>query len=362
MAPPRSPLAGLAVLAVVAAVFATPSSAGAAVTLGPPDLSTPGSFGYGCQQNQTCSFVHLPGPNFTAAAPSNGVITRWRFRISCCLTPQTVDPTATLKVFQQTFTYAQFGYSSARAVRTGPSFVVPPGGVVTADNVVDVPVRLRIDAGEVVGVNAEDPIGFNGFGGAQMIYWQPALADAAEGYNNLNGALSMNVDVEPDGDGDGYGDETQDCQPGDPAQHQACSPPPTTPISPPPVKVEGPCVGVCGGGGAVFSGVPKPAPPSRPFAVFISVECPTGHSGFCGGFLVAALQDASTANASRRVVLGRAKFSVAPGAEKNVSIKFNRKARKLFKRKRTRRVVITIDPDDGDPVSITRKITFRKRR
>jgi hypothetical protein len=30
-----------------------------------------------------------------------------------------------------------------------------------------------------------------------MIYWQPALADGTEGYNNLNGALSMNVDVEP---------------------------------------------------------------------------------------------------------------------------------------------------------------------
>jgi hypothetical protein len=149
MAPLRSLRAGLVAAAAAALLLAVPPSAGAAVTLGPPDLSTPGSFGYGCQQNQTCSFVHLPGPGFTAAAPSNGVITRWRFRISCCITPQTVDRTATLKVFQQTFDFPP--YSSARAVRTGPSFVVPAGGVVTADSVVDVPVRLRIDAGEVVG-------------------------------------------------------------------------------------------------------------------------------------------------------------------------------------------------------------------
>jgi len=46
-----------------------------------------------------------------------------------------------------------------------------------------------------------------------------------------------------------------------------------------------------------------------------------------------------------------------------VRIRFNRKAKRLFARKRTRRIVITIDPDDGDPVTIRRKITFpRKRR
>jgi hypothetical protein len=332
------------------------------VTLGPPDLSAPGSFGYGCQIGQTCSFVHLPGSGFTAAAPSNGVITRWRFRAACCIEAQTVDRTATLKVFEQTFNFPP--YSSARAVRTGPSFVVPPGGVVGADTVVDVPVRLRIDAGQVVGVNSEYPLGFNGFGGAQMIYWQPALADGQEGYNNLNGALSMNVDVEPDADGDGYGDETQDCQPGDPARHESCPPPPS-PIIPTPVGGGGPCVGICGGGGAVFAGVPVASPPSRgPLSVFIRVECPAGHTGLCGGFLIVTLASTSgsTAGAAKRTLLGRTRFSVAPGAEKRVRLKLNRKARRLFARKRTRRIVLTIDPDDGQPVSIRRKITFRKRR
>jgi hypothetical protein len=175
----------------------------------------------------------------------------------------------------------------------------------------------------------------------------------------------MNVAVEADGDGDGYGDETQDCQPGDPSRHESCPTPPPTTITPPPVKVDGPCVGVCGGGGAVFAGVPSPAPPGSALGVFISVECPAGHTGVCGGFLRAALPGASgatTAAASRRVVLGRTRFSVAPGAEKKVRVRFNRSARKLFKRKRTRKIVITIDPDDGAPVSIRRTITFRKRR
>jgi hypothetical protein len=61
-------------------------------------------------------------------------------------------------------------------------------------------------------------------------------------------------------------------------------------------------------------------------------------------------------------VLGRANFSVAPGAEKKVRIKFNRAAKRLFKLKRTRKIVITIHPDGGDPISIRRKITFRQRR
>lgn len=305
----------------------------------------------------------MPGAGFTAAAPSKGIITRWRFRISCCIPTQSVDRTATLKVFTQTFNFAP--YTSARAVRTGPSFVVRAGGVVSADSLVDVPVRLPIDAGELVGVNSEDPIGFNGFGGAQMIYWQPALADGAEGYNNLNGALSMNVDVEPDADGDGYGDETQDCQPADPAAHESCVVPTPTTVTPLPVVKPGPCEGSCGGGGAVFGGVPLPAPAGDGLSVFIPVECPTGHTGVCGGFLVAALPGASSAMVgakAKRIVLGRTKFAVAPGAKKKVRIRFNRKARQLFKRKRTRTIVVTMQPDGGKPVSVRRKITFRPRR
>src|SRR5687768_10846579 len=95
MAPSRSLRAGLVAAAAAALVLAAPPAAGASVTLG-PDLTTPGNMGYGCQQGQTCSFVHLPGGAFTAAAPYDGVITRWRFRAACCIPTQTVDRTATL--------------------------------------------------------------------------------------------------------------------------------------------------------------------------------------------------------------------------------------------------------------------------
>jgi hypothetical protein len=338
-----------------------PSYAGAKVTLG-PDLSTPGTFGYSCQEGVTgvCSFVHLPATGgFPAAAPSRGVITRWRFRASCCIPAQTVDRTITLRTFRQTFNFPP--YTSARAVRSGATFTLAPGGVLGADTIVDLSVRVRIDAGELVGVNAEYPIGFNGFGGAQMIFIQPAPADGAEGYNNLNGALSMNVDVEPDADGDGYGDETQDCQPGDPGSHIACTPPPSGPGHTP-VGGGGPCVGVCGGGGAVFPNNGPVLPITRGAGVFVPVACPKGHTGNCGGFLVASLPGATSSAKRKRIVLGRAKFSVKPGHKKRVTIKFNRRARRLFAEKRTRQVVFTLKPDGGDPITIKRKITLRKRR
>jgi hypothetical protein len=340
-------------------VLLAPSYAGAKVTLGPPDLSTPGTLAHGCQLNTTCSFVHLPGPAFTAAAPANGVITRWRFRAGCCVTPQSVDRTATLRVFQQTFSFPP--YNSARAVRSGATFTVPPGGVLGSNTVVDVGVRMRIDAGQLVGVSTESPFDFNAYGGSQLLYLQPAPADGVDAYGGTYGAIAMNVDVEPDADGDGYGDETQDCRPADPGSHTACTPPPSGPGNPS-VGGGGPCVGVCGGGGAVFPNNVAPGPITRGAGVFVPVACPTGHTGNCGGFLVASLPGATSSAKRKRIVLGKAKFSVAPGHKKRVKIKFNRKARRLFAKKRTRRVVFTLKPDGGDPVTIKRKITLRKRR
>src|SRR6185312_5529667 len=107
------------------------------------DISSPGDVGYGCQENTNCSFIHMPGAGFTAVAPSDGIITRWRFRAGCCVPAQTVDRTTKLRVFKQTTTYEPY-YHSVRAVRTGASFTVTAGGVLTADSIVDVPVRVKI--------------------------------------------------------------------------------------------------------------------------------------------------------------------------------------------------------------------------
>jgi hypothetical protein len=352
----------LALLAVVLVLLLVPSSASAAVTLG-PDLSEPGNVGYGCQEGLTgvCSFVHLPGQGFDAVAPSDGIITRWRFRAGCCNPAQTVDRTVKLRVFRQTTTQEPY-YRSARAVRTGASFTVAAGGILTADSVVDVPVRVKISAGDLVGVDTQYSFDFNGFGGNQLLFLQPAPADGAENYGNTFGAISMNVDVEPDADNDGYGDETQDCQPSDPAGHQSCTPTGPSPVTPSPVYQPGPCQSNCGGGGVSFTGVPAPFPPSSGLGVFVQVQCPTGITGFCGGFLVASLPGATAAAKAKRIVLGRVKYKIAPGGEKKVRLKFNRKAKRLFRRKRTRTIVITMYPDGGKPVSVKRKITFRKRR
>jgi len=145
---------------------------------------------------------------------------------------QTAVRTLKLRVFSQTFSYPP--YNSVRAVRTGPSFVVQPGGTLGAETLVDVPVRLRIDAGQLVGVDTQYPFDFNGFGGNQLLLFQPPPADGAEAYGNTFGAISMNVNVGPDADVDFYGDETQDCRPNDPGRHESCAPPPQSPFIPPP--------------------------------------------------------------------------------------------------------------------------------
>jgi len=185
--PEQCPPRRLVAAAAAALVLAAPSRAVSAVTLGPADLSKPGDVGYGCQEGLTgtCCFVHLPGAAFTAAAPSNGVITRWRFRAGCCVPAQTAVRTLKLRVFSQTFSYPP--YNSVRAVRTGPSFVVQPGGTLGAETLVDVPVRLRIDAGQLVGVDTQYPFDFNGFGGNQLLLFQPPPADGAEAYGNTFG-------------------------------------------------------------------------------------------------------------------------------------------------------------------------------
>jgi hypothetical protein len=50
--------------------------------------------------------------------------------------------------------------------------------------------------------------------------------------------LSVSATVEPDADGDGFGDESQDCAPGDPTRAEDCAPPDTTIISGPKNKTK----------------------------------------------------------------------------------------------------------------------------
>ncbi len=98
---------------------------------------------------------------------------------------------------------------------------------------------MPIKAGERVGVMADDAFFISVYGPAGVTSTDVAngYVDRGEGYGTArpNVAWGFNVEMEPDADGDGYGDETQDCSPGDPAKQGDC-PPPVMPSSPPPLS------------------------------------------------------------------------------------------------------------------------------
>jgi hypothetical protein len=216
-----------------------------------------------------------------------------------------------------------------------------------------------------VGIVADHPIDFavyNPSGGVTSTVAMNGVVSGGEAYGNpmFNTAIAMNVDVEPDADGDGFGDESQDCYPQDPARSGSC---PSTPVYIPSnaVAVEGPCQGICGGGGvAGFSGpiaVPQGGDGSR---VYIPLTCPANAAQPCGGFLVVTEQQAKKASAAKkRRALARVKFSVKPGKTKKVLVKLSKAGRKLLKRKGRLKVVLTIKPNEGKAVSVPRILKWR---
>jgi hypothetical protein len=358
------------VVAICVALLASASTATAAVRLG-PDLALPlSNIGYGCQGPlySPCSFVNLHSTNADVplTAPFNGVITRWRFRGGCCTDGGHPDVPFTLRVFKPAPNDGAGGYLWPLAVRTGPSFVVPAGSQITSDAVIDVPVRLRIDAGERAGMDIDYRAGVPSysFAGVQLAIVQPATADGSSlnAYSPPGSTAPLNVEVEPDADGDGYGDDTQDCHPSDPSQQGDCvipvtpSPPPLLPVYKP--CPPGGCGGTGGGGGATFGG-PIPAPTSNGDTLYIPVKCPPNAVQPCGGYLVASLPGAKKASASAKkaTVLARVRYSVAPGATKKIKLKLSRAGRKLLARKGKLKAVLTLRPDGGK--AVTRRISFK---
>lgn len=367
----------LALTIAVIAALAGSQAAPAATRLG-PDLTVKPCEGQtacvaavGCQAGQysPCSYVNLHSTSAAVpvAAPSSGVITRWRFRAGCCTETQTEPRTMTLKTFKPGLQDGQFGYSFIVPVKTGPSFVIPPGHQVLSDPVVELPARLAIAAGERIGVVADHPIGFavyNPSPGVTSTVVANSTFYNGEAYGNATGntAIAVSADVEADADGDGYGDETQDCQPTDPARHESCPPPP----SPPglmPVYKPGPCTEFCGGGGvAGFSGPIAVAPAGDGSVVYVPLSCPPTAANPCGGFLVVAEATAKKASAARRKVLARVRFAVSPGKTKRVRVKLTKAGRRLLRRERWLKVVLTITPDEGEAVSVRRTLKWRGQR
>jgi hypothetical protein len=349
-----------------AVTLAAPAGAAAAVRLGPDLTPVQNSSAFGCQGGMysPCSWINYASANPAVAmtSPVNGVVTRWRFRAGCCSPAQTEARTMTLKTFAPVA--SSDGYVHLDPVATGPSFVVPAGNAVVSDPAVELPARMPIAVGQSVGIVADYPIEFATYSVPSVNF--TILFNGFTYGGAYGNALAINADVEPDADGDGYGDETQDCQPTTSAQHEACPqvflPPPP---NPPSVGTTGPCKSGCGGGstGVTFSNPPRSIPtPRGDGGVVVELQCPPGSTSPCGGILYMELPKPKSGkprvSSAAPTVLARAAYSIAPGKKKSFELKFSKKVFNFLARKRTRKVIVTVQPKGGQPVSTTRTLKF----
>jgi hypothetical protein len=377
----RGSIRCLGPLLALGLLVAAPSAHGF-TRLGPDLTNAPGAgfVAVGCQmapQYQPCGYLTYSSsnPQVLAQAPANGVITSWRFRAGCCTDQTDRDHTLTLRTYRRGVQTAG-GYPYAVAAGTGPSFVIPAGNQLPGDPPVTLPARLPIQAGEMVGIQADYPISFAVYNPTSAVL-STVLFNGYEYFGEQYGnpitetAIAINADVEADADADGYGDETQDCAPADAAFNVDCSslpgggpnppsdPPPSTPPSNPPVFVPGGgCQSNCGGG-AVFGGftgggfVPQPSGDGS--KVYIPLSCPPGATQPCGGFLIL-----NQASPKQGVVLykelGRVEYVVAPGQTQKVKLNLSKAGRKLLKKKGKLKVQITIDPNEGDSTTIAKTL------
>ena len=360
-------------LLTILVVVALTASANGATRLG-PDLTVKPCAGQtaciaavGCQvaPYSPCSHVNLHSSNagVPVAAPSSGIITRWRFRAGCCIPDQTQSRTLTLKTFRPGVNDGLGGYSYIVPVKTGPSFVIPSGSQVVSDPPVELPARLPIAAGERVGIVADEPIGIAVYNPSVGVISTDIAANSfylgeQYGVSQVNQALAIGVDIEADADGDGFGDESQDCAPNDPATQGTC---PTTPhVDLSPVYKPGPCEGPCGGGGVPgFSG-PIAFAPNTSGVVYVPLKCPANAVQPCGGFLDVTKQEAKKASTSaKRKRLAHVRYSIEPGKTKKLRVKLSKAGRRLLKQNGKLKVVLTVRPDEGDAKSVRRTLKWR---
>ena len=197
------------VLALLAGLL-LPGSAAAAVVVGTesPWWTSPLST-VAIQPGQTVWNTSDPRPGAQLAAPSAGVITRWR--------TEELSGTAVvqLQVVRPT------GGGTWQIVGSGPvqtavdATATSPGGGVR----LEWPARLRIAAGDHIALHQADG-SFGYFFGRQQsddattaVFDDRSVgspADEPEDWMATDSLIGLNADLEPDVDGDGWGDETQD--------------------------------------------------------------------------------------------------------------------------------------------------------
>src|SRR5262245_7851831 len=216
----RIRLIGIGALAALSLSAASASTAGAATTLG-SDLSQDPGITHSCGASEDMTLIQTVLPGRTLAAPSAGIITRWRIRWGE-LGPSSTGP---LYDFQLNVVREQSTSWEIRATSD-----VMHQATVMGQNSATFESRIPIAAGDQVGLKLDRPdftvnpgLSSGSASGKVALYCPPlAPGPAAMPDFTFDEELALNADIEPDADGDGFGDETQDQCPTDASTAGPC--------------------------------------------------------------------------------------------------------------------------------------------
>jgi Ca2+-binding RTX toxin-like protein len=195
--------AGLIVATMVVALAVGVPVSSATTTFGSDLVIQAGqNIQYSCQDNGAfppCTTVARSFGNaaHSAASPITGILVRVRFRT------ELTEPF--------TIRLVRGATNAATGAGTGPTVAA------SAPGTVDVPVRMPIEAGDLLALDGDHTPVLTGGGGCTDLY-APVLKDGAaprdSSLTGCNPQALINGDVEADADADGYGDDTQDNCPG----------------------------------------------------------------------------------------------------------------------------------------------------
>ena len=192
-------------LAVAALFAALPATGHAAATVGSDLAAATVAYDVGCEVGESCTRMLFSYDGAPASSPEDGVVVRWRAY---------GKGTVRLRLVRQEGDVWVAGPASGPATFTTP-------GEATFET------RLPIQAGDFLAVDGDTDshVALGARPGAQTHFWFPGMQDGdRRGFSYFRDDLEplVSADVEPDADGDGYGDETQDCDPGDAAVYEGC--------------------------------------------------------------------------------------------------------------------------------------------
>jgi hypothetical protein len=326
-------------LCMSAALLLPAVPAQAAVTFGSDLTGTPAA-GTPCPSTTTaaCMLAMTSLPGRMMAAPTDGVIVRWRVKGNSSANP--VD--MTLRVIRPS------GGGSFTAINTSPTATFP---MTVLDTTITPATQQPVKAGDVIAVVVQPPSNNFEFQtgitqvGLNIARWQPPLADGSTSPPTLppqndTAELLYNAELEPDADCDGLGDETQDPQvvPG------GCSP--AAPAAAPLAALA-----------SLAGGVVK----TKGKTISLMLSCPAG-GGPCSGNGV-SLRSAKPVNAGRaaaakakRIAVGSASFSIPAGASQAVGVRLTKRARTVLLQRRKLATKATIT---GAGRSTTASLTIK---